>query len=79
MYIITNCSLCCFVIPVVSAITNKPSSLYWMKQEQARLAALYRDLLKCTSNSLIPGRKEIFYLTTHFTHFIYGYMASDMW
>ena len=24
------------------------------------------------------GRKEIFYLTTHSTHFIYGYMASDM-
>ena len=23
------------------------------------------------------GRKEIFYLTTHSTHFIYGYMASD--
>ena len=24
------------------------------------------------------GRKEIFYLTTHSTHFIYGYMASDI-
>ena len=24
-------------------------------------------------------RKELFYLTTHSTHFIYGYMASDMW
>ena len=23
------------------------------------------------------GRKEVFYLTTHSTHFIYGYMASD--
>ena len=23
------------------------------------------------------GRKEMFYLTTHSTHFIYGYMASD--
>ena len=22
------------------------------------------------------GRKEIFYLTTHITYFIYGYMAS---
>ena len=22
--------------------------------------------------------KEMFYLTTHSTHFIYGYMASDM-
>ena len=24
-------------------------------------------------------RKEIFYLTTHSTHFIYGFMASDIW
>ena len=23
------------------------------------------------------GRKEMFYLTTHSTHFIYGYMASE--
>ena len=25
------------------------------------------------------GRKEMFYLTTHSTHFIYGYMAPDIW
>ena len=25
------------------------------------------------------GRKEMFYLTIHSTHFIYGYMASDIW
>ena len=25
------------------------------------------------------GRKEMFYLTTPSTHFIYGYMASDIW
>ena len=24
------------------------------------------------------GRKEMFYLTTHSTHFIYGYMAYDI-
>ena len=24
-------------------------------------------------------RREMFYLTTHSTHFIYGYMASDIW
>ena len=33
---------------------------------------------KITSNLSKQGRKEIFYLTTHSTHFIYGYMASDM-
>ena len=25
------------------------------------------------------GRKEMFYLMTHSTHFIYGYMASNIW
>ena len=24
-------------------------------------------------------KREVFYLTTHSTHFIYGYMASDIW
>ena len=24
-------------------------------------------------------RKEMFYLTTHSTHYIYGYMESDIW
>ena len=23
--------------------------------------------------------KEMFYLTTHSTHYIYGYMATDIW
>ena len=27
----------------------------------------------------IKRRKEMFYLTTHSTQFIYGYMASDIW
>ena len=27
----------------------------------------------------VEGRKEMFYLTMHSTHFIYGYMASDIW
>ena len=25
------------------------------------------------------ARKELFYFTTHTIHFIYGYMASDIW
>ena len=27
----------------------------------------------------MEGRKEMFYLTTHSTHFIYVYMVSDIW
>ena len=29
--------------------------------------------------STYEGRKEMFYLTMRSTHFIYGYMASDIW
>ena len=28
--------------------------------------------------AILEGRKEMFYLTTHSTRFIYGYMASDI-
>ena len=34
------------------------------------------DTQSCTNQN---GRKEMFYLTMHSTHFIYGYMASDIW
>ena len=30
-------------------------------------------------NSNNKREREMFYLTTHSTHFIYGYMASDIW
>ena len=33
----------------------------------------------CFVNVLKEGMNEMFYLTTHSTHFIYGYMASDIW
>ena len=35
---------------------------------------------KQRSNQIVTQtRKEMFYLTTHSTHFIYGYMASNIW
>ena len=36
---------------------------------------LFNDAL----NTSKEGSKEMFYLTRHSTHFIYGYMASDIW
>ena len=39
---------------------------------------LFNDALD-TYLSQEKGRKEMFYLTMHSTHFIYGYMASDIW
>ena len=39
-----------------------------------------RFLLRKDRLSEIREReREMFYLTTHVTHFIYGYMASDIW
>ena len=29
--------------------------------------------------AVMKGRKEMFYLTMHSTHFIYSYIASDIW
>ena len=35
--------------------------------------------LFCCLAFLREREREMFYLTTHSTHFIYGYMASDIW
>ena len=34
------------------------------------------DMVDCFGRE---REREMFYLTTHSTHFIYGYMASDIW
>ena len=41
----------------------------------------YRCVGTCTAcqKCLREREREMFYLTTHSTHFIYGYMASDIW
>ena len=33
----------------------------------------------CIHTHTCRREREMFYLTTHSTHFIYGYMASDIW
>ena len=38
----------------------------------------HRQLIKI-SNLNFMREREMFYLTMHSTHFIYGYMASDIW
>ena len=39
---------------------------------------MFNDTTTQKLHRLLEGRKKMFYLTTHSTHFIYGYMASDM-
>ena len=39
----------------------------------------YSNRSRTAASGKIRGEREMFYLTTHSTHFIYGYMASDIW
>ena len=44
--------------------------------------AVHNDIVKFNGDGMLQDKvrkkKEMFYLTTHSTHFIYGYMASDI-
>ena len=42
-------------------------------------STIHTDLNRMFLNNTLMQEREIFYLTTHSTHFIYGYMASDIW
>ena len=63
-----------FVTPVVE---------HWLEREIAKWvhSMKYRsDDPSHHEQTLLPWReREMFYLTTRSTHFIYGYMASDIW
>ena len=43
------------------------------------MALLISATLKAYTVHKIEREREMFYLTTHSTHHIYGYMASDIW
>ena len=47
-------------------------------QNLAKLSAALHQEWRAITQRQIQGRKDMFYLTTHSTHFIYGYMASDI-
>ena len=40
---------------------------------------ILNEHLDPSPNEVGERKREMFYLTTHSTHFIYGYMASDIW
>ena len=40
---------------------------------------LFNNALNTLYYGYMEGRKEMFYLMMHSTHFIYGYMVSDIW
>ena len=53
----------------ISKVCNTPEGTVFLKPN-----CTYH--IKLTINE---REREMFYLTTHSTHFIYGYMASDIW
>ena len=66
-----------FVTPVVE---------HWLEREIAQWVHHMKDRSDDPSHNErtpLPRKRErereMFYLTTHSTHFIYGYMASDIW
>ena len=50
-------------------------NFYFLNKAINNVKKLHIDILF----TCYQGRKEMFYLTKHSTHFIYGYMASDIW
>ena len=36
-------------------------------------------VMQMADHEEVKAGRKCFYLTTHSTHFIYGYMASDIW
>ena len=50
-------------------------------REDRSMRQIVMRLPKSSRESVLfySGEREMFYLTTHSTHFIYGYMASDIW
>ena len=50
--------------------------------QECRLCVIIKGYLNIMTINRLDGaerEREMFYLTTHSTHFIYGYMASDIW
>ena len=59
---------------------------HWVKHSLMGPVHHEQILYHCIQHHVVIGRtvfrdraREMFYLTTHSTHFIYGYMASDIW
>ena len=51
----------------------------WLGRKGLTPKEIYEDCVKIPHGEEVEGRKEMIYLTTHSAHFIYGYMASDIW
>ena len=69
---------CCTILSCVALIVYHMSicHTYSLRNQTSDMWTIVTTL---EYKAQLEGRKEMFYLTTHSTHFIYGYMASDIW
>ena len=66
----------------MSNLLKNLSAFYLLKMEGGQTFYMKIEIAHIVTLMLLEmkeGRKEMFYLTMHSTHFIYGYMASDIW
>ena len=62
----------------VGNIVNHHKTLW--KESRLTIDWLFNDTpARKTDRLRLTREREMFYLTTHSTHFIYGYIASDIW
>ena len=68
------------VVETTVLVSVEPSvEKLWVEFTGLRIVTLLARLTFVKGAVTWEGRKEMFYLMTHSTHFIYGYMASDIW
>ena len=66
---------------LASSVGTPTNSPVWPLSSDISLLSWRYPLIYLVHHCWLQGEREreMFYLTTHSTHFIYGYMSSDIW
>ena len=64
-------------VPNIKTLRSRIQAFLQIIREKNLRLKKVKCILK--ENEVKFVEREMFYLTTHSTHFIYGYMASDIW
>ena len=72
------------MVTTTHSLCSRSDNVIMLFQQTANSNTLTEVSITCLLHlpnikSLRQREREMFYLTTHSTHFIYGYMASDIW
>ena len=68
-----------YLCNIVFSLGNFLFKTFYQQNWDANKNGLKCSLLWSSLWKVFSREREMFYLTTHSTHFIYGYMASDIW